>query len=137
VKKKVSIVLCLLLLLAVSGCSFSISTAKVADAVSCREVDGDGKPIGNTDVFTTEDTAMYVSAKVVNVPSDTKLTILWRYSDGTETSDVDTVVMTLDDSRYVYSDLTAQDGLPPGTYTAELYIDDREKPDQTVTMTVE
>ncbi len=135
-KKKVSVIVVLLLIVAIAGCSFSVSSAKVTDIVSCRDVDGDGKPIGVTDVFKPRDKVMYISALVQNVPSDTTVTIVWRYSDGEETIDVDTAVITLDESRYIYGNLTVENGFPVGTYTAEVYIDEREEPDQVATITV-
>jgi hypothetical protein len=79
---------------------------------------------------------MYISAKIVNGPAATTVSIVWRYSDGEATVDVDTAVIKLDDSRYIYSNLTSETGFPEGTYTAEVYIDDRTEPDQTATITV-
>ncbi len=134
--KKVSILICLLIMLSIAGCSFSFSSANVTDMVSCRDVDSDGKPIGITDVFRQNDTVMYISAKASNVPSDTTVSVVWRYDDGEETTDIDTAIIQLDDSRYIYSNLSSGTGFPAGTYIVEVYINDREEPDQTVTITV-
>ena len=135
--KKILVSVTILLIAALlAGCSFSVSSAKVTSVTPCRDVDTDGKPIGATDVFSTADTVMYVSALTANVPSDTTVTIVWQYSDGTETTDVDVVHITLDEARYIYSNLTSSSGFPSGTYTAEFYIDDRDEPDQAAVITV-
>ena len=135
-KKRFCVLVCLLLIITTVGCSFSFSSAKVTDIVSCRDVDSEGKPIGITEVFHTDDTVMYISALTANVPSDTTISIVWRYTDGEETIDVDTAVIKLDEARYIYSNLTVDSGFPVGTYTAEVYVNDREEPDQVATITV-
>ena len=135
-KKRFCVIACLFLIVVTTGCSFSFSSAKVTEIVSCRDVDSVGKPIGITEVFQTDDTVMYISALASNVPSDTTVTIVWSYSDGEETIDVDTAVTVLDDSGYIYSNLMVDSGFPVGTYTAEVYIDEREEPDQVATIIV-
>lgn len=135
--KKILFPVTILLIAALlAGCSFSVSTAKVTDVIPCRNVDADGKPVDATDVFSTADTVMYVSALTANVPSDTTVTIVWYYSDGTDTTTVDTVNIALNEARYIYSNLSSTSGFPVGTYTAEFYIDEREDPDQVAIITV-
>ncbi|NLB41680.1 MAG: hypothetical protein GX815_05360, partial [Clostridiales bacterium] len=102
----------------------------------CKSVDSDGKPVDETDVFSTSDTVMYVSALTANIPDDTIVRIAWKYNDGSEEYAVDEIELTIDEARYIQTHLNVDDGFPVGTYLAEFYINDREEPDKVATITV-
>lgn len=129
--KKLICICVVLSLFFISACGFS--TAKITDIVSTKSVDEDGKPTEVTSVFTPSDNYIYVSAKVKNAPSDTKVIVKWYLDD----KFVDKSTLEIDDSSYVYAYVGSKDGLPKGNYKSEMYINDREKPDQISTMVVE
>lgn len=132
-RKGIVFITVLLFIIAMVGCEFSISTAKITEAVPCKAVDAHKKPISPQDTFSTSDKAIFVSLKAENVPSGTKVHMHWYY----EGAEVGTYTAELDESMYLESHLYREEGLLPGTYEAEFYIDDREKPDQTIKVVVE
>ena len=135
-KKIFPLVLVFLFVTTLAGCSFSVSTANVKEVYPCKSVDSDGKPVDETDVFSTSDTVMYVSALTANITDDTIVRIAWMYNDGSEEYAVDEIELTIDEARYIQTHLNVEDGFPIGTYLAEFYINDREEPDKVATITV-
>lgn len=113
-----------------------MSTANVKEVYPCKSIDEDGKPVDETDVFSTSDTIMYVSALTANIPDETIVRIVWKYNDGNEEYLIDELELALDESRYIETHLDATDGFPVGIYTAEFYINDKGESDKVATITV-
>ncbi|MDD3613418.1 MAG: hypothetical protein WAP98_04155 [Caldicoprobacterales bacterium] len=134
--KRPLLLLVLLFVIVLSSCNFSVSTARVKEVYPCRSVDEDAKPVDETDVFSSSDTIMYVSALTANVPSDTRVKIVWKYNDGSGEQFIDDVELVLDKSRYIQTHLSSQEGFPQGTYIVEFFINDRQEPDKVANLTV-
>ena len=112
------------------GASCSFTSANVKNALMTTGIDDNYKPVDNVTEFNVGDMA-YMSAELHNAPDDTTITIIW-YCDGAELDRV-----SIDNQGQSDTMLSSNMGLPQaGDYTVEVYIDDREKPHQTVDFTV-
>jgi hypothetical protein len=135
-KRILMITLALALAVFTVGCSFSVSTAKIEDAIMTNSVDADGKPGEEVVSFTADAAMLYTSAKIRNAPDNTQIRIVWTYV--TENQLIDEIVVdsgTISD-RYIYSNLEPTAALPLGDYQVQYFIDDRETPDATVKFVV-
>jgi hypothetical protein len=85
--------------------------------------------------YSTAASEIIVYGILNNAPDDTVVTFVWYYGD----EEVDRVSFDANGSSgvYVYSTLPNPGEWPTGEYKAEIYIDEREKPDETVEFTVE
>lgn len=122
-------------LLLVTGCS--ATTANIDNAVMTNlntDFDDDGKPIDVVTNYSTNASEFVVWAELHNAPEDTTITFVWYY-EGDEFSSTDTTNEDLVETP-VYCTFTLSDVAPEGNYTVEIYIDDRDEPDQTVAFTV-
>jgi hypothetical protein len=134
--KSVSIVvpaLMVFLILAASGCEFSFSTAKLSEAVMCLSVNEDTKkPIGKTDVFSSDTPEIFCSVRLSHAPADTTIKSEWIYVKG-EVEDltdytIDEFSLTAEGTSYVSFSLTRPNtGFPKGDYMLKLLMDDEEK----------
>lgn len=136
-KRLVWIALALALAVFAVGCSFSISTAKIEDAIMTDMVDAEGKPGSTVTSYPADVEVLYTSAKILNAPDNTKIRIVWTYV--TEDQLIDTIELDSGDisDRYIYSNLTPTATLPLGDYQVEYFVEDRKEPDATVKFTVE
>lgn len=118
------------------GCSFSVSTAKIEDAIMTNTVDADGKPGEEVVSFPADAAVLYTSAKLMNAPDNTKIRIEWTYVTGNQP--IDSIELDSGDisSRYIYSNLEPTQLLPEGDYQVQYFVDDRKEPDATVKFVV-
>ena len=118
------------------GCSFSVSTAKIQDAIMTTSVDAEGKPGAAVTSFPADTEVLYTSAKILNAPDNTKIKIVWTYVTGNQL--IDSINLDSGDisDRYIYSNLTPTATLPLGDYQVEYFVEDRKEPDATVKFTV-
>ena len=118
------------------GCSFSVSTAKIEDAIMTNTVDADGKSGEEVVSFPADAAVLYTSAKLMNAPDNTKIRIEWTYVTGNQP--IDSIELDSGDisSRYIYSNLEPTQLLPEGDYQVQYFVDDRKEPDATVKFVV-
>ncbi len=123
------------LLVATAACSFSFTTANITDAKMTSAVVG-GAPADTVTSYPTDTPELIVTGVLNNAPSETTVTFVWYY----EGDEVYRTSNDMDEGNgvYVFGTLTNDLGVwPAGNYKAEIYIDEREKPDATVNFTVE
>ena len=122
-----------ILVLAGWGCEFSISTAKLSDAVLCFGVDVvTKKPLDKADVFSQDTPEIFCSVKLSNAPSETSVKSEWIYVKGEVESlsdyTIDEFTLSADGTTYISFSLTRPDtGFPKGEYVLKLFLDDEEK----------
>lgn len=111
------------------GASCSASSANIQNAVMSTAVDEDGKPVDSVTEF-AENTSVYASVELHNAPDDTNVTFVWYAGD----QKLDSVTVTnTETDQYMDSHIAA---LPSGSYTVEVFVDEREKADATLQFTV-
>ena len=135
-KRLAWIALALALAVFTASCSFSVTTAKIEDAIMTDMVDAEGKPGSTVTSYPADVEVLYTSAKILNAPDNTKIRIVWTYV--TEDQLIDTIELDSGDisDRYIYSNLTPTATLPLGDYQVEYFVEDRKEPDATVKFTV-
>jgi hypothetical protein len=130
-------VLLIILAIAIITMGCSVTTANVDNAVMTTlntDFDEEGRPVDMVANYNTNATEFMVWAELHNAPDNTTITFVWYYEGdkitSTETSNEDLVETS------IIGTLTLPNDWPEGNYTVEIYIDDREQPDQTVEFTV-
>lgn len=137
-----SSVLTLILLLAglaTTGCEFKASTANISEAKMAKGIDDKKQPVDPTTTFSTADKSIYAFVNLANAPAGTLVRAKWKSPDGGEKV---TDVQAGGDMNEVNFSLTTPNGLPPGAYKCEIYLDpsksdSTEKPEQTLDFTVQ
>ncbi len=121
-----SVLMLFLLTWLMMGASCSFSSANVKNALMTTAVDENNQPVDSVTEFDVGATA-YLSAELHNAPDDTTITFAWYY----EGEELDSV--SIDNQGLSDTMLSSNIVVPmEGSYTVEVYIDDREDPDQTV-----
>lgn len=135
-KHIVIVAFALALALFAAACSFSVSTAKIEDAIMTTYIDAEGKPGEEVVSYPADAAMLYASAKLRNAPDNTLIKFVWTYV--TENQLIDEVVVNSGDisDRYIFSNLEPTALLPEGDYKVEIFVDDREEPDATVKFVV-
>ncbi len=140
--KRFSAVVTLVLLASlVAGCSFSLSTANIPQAVLAKDVKGDTfEPVDPTSTFPTDQAVIHLIVTVANAPSDTKVKSVWTVVDVGDAAPANTKIdeaeVTMDGSRNVHFTLSepSSGAWPVGKYKVEVYLDD--KLDRTLEYTI-
>ena len=132
----VIVAIALALALFATACSFSVSTAKIEDAIMTESIDAEGKPGEEVVSFSADAAMLFVSAKLRKAPDNTQIMFVWTYV--TDNQLIDEVVVDSGDisDRYVFSNLEPTALLPEGDYQVEIFIDDRKEPDSSVKFVV-
>lgn len=111
-----------MLLLAITACNFSASTAKIKEAYTAREVNGKQEA---TTTF-NQDEVFFLVVNVANAPDDTITKAVWYAvnAEGVEPN------MVLKEFEYtgggeITFDLSNTNLWPVGTYKVELFLDDK------------
>ena len=110
------------LVLSSLACEFSASTAKISDAVMARDAEGNDP----TTTFAPEDT-FYCLVTLANAPDDTTVRAVWTAVE-VEGTNPNTVIdeSTVDSgSGTLEFNLTNSNLWPAGSYTVELYLNDK------------
>ena len=125
--------LMMLLILAGSGCEFRFSTAKLSEAVMCTSVEEDTKkPIGKTDVFSSDTPEIFCSVRISRAPAGTAIKSEWIYVRGEVENltdyTIDAFSLEAEGTSTVSFSLTRPNtGFPKGDYVLKLSLDDEEK----------
>lgn len=128
--KKLTITLILLVsAYALTACSVQFSTASVGNAQLCKTVSDKYEAIDPTTSFTKTDKEFHCLVQINNAPSDTKLRARWIAvnAPGMEANEklVETDLPAAG-GRHADFRLTAKNGLPPGAYKVEIYLNPQE-----------
>ena len=116
-----------IMLVSLAGCTgeFSVSTAKISDAVMAASINPNTQePVQKTNVFAPSTSVVYVCGKVSNAPSDTKVQSQWFYENEFITSAEITASGT---DTFSFSLAGPATGWPTGNYEVKLLIDGKEK----------
>ncbi len=116
-----------IMLVSLAGCTgeFSVSTAKISDAVMAASINPNTQePVQKTNVFAPSTSVVYVCGKISNAPSDTKVQSQWFYENEFITSAEITVSGT---DTFSFSLAGPATGWPAGNYAVKLLLDGREK----------
>lgn len=114
------------------GCSFSVTTAKIADAIMTDSIDANGMPGNTVTYYPSNADMLYTSAKILNAPDNTKIRIVWIYATDNDTFDEITLDSGDISDRYIYSSFEPSSALPEGDYEVQYFVGERTKPDATV-----
>ena len=122
-----------LLVLALSACSFSASTANISDAKMATDEDGKHP----TKVFSPDDT-FYCVARLDNAPKDTTVRAVWTAVkvEGAKPNTKIEEAKGKGGSSQLRFNLTNNGPWPPGKYEVELYLNDAKKPTKTLSFEV-
>ncbi len=122
-----------LLLVFLSGCEFSASTANIASAVMASDRAGSNA----TTEFAPEDT-FYAVLDLANAPDDTEVKAIWTAVDVGASAEpnqvIDDVVLTTGSGQVVF-DMTNNGVWPAGQYKVDLYLNNEL--DRTLDFSVE
>lgn len=122
------------LVLTLSACSFSASTAKISDAKMARDQDGK-QP---TQTF-SPDEPFYCIVELSNAPNDTEVRAVWtavKAEGATPNTKIDEAKTTSGSGQLQFN-LSNESPWPTGDYKVELYLNDDKKPTKTLTFEVQ
>ena len=128
--KRFSLLVTWLLLAGIfAGCSFSISTANIAQAVLAKDVKGDTfEPVEPTSTFPSDQAVIHLVVTVANAPSDTKVKTVWTAVDVGDAAPANTKIdeaeLTMDASGNAHFTLSLPNSgvWPAGKYKVEIYL---------------
>ena len=131
--KRFSLLVTWLLLAGIfAGCSFSISTANIAQAVLAKDVKGDTfEPVEPTSTFPSDQAVVHLVVTVANAPSDTKVKTVWTAVDVGDAAPANTKIdeaeLTMDASGNAHFTLSLPNSgvWPAGKYKVEIYLNDK------------
>ena len=122
------------LVLALSACSFSASSANISSAKMARDQDGK-QP---TKMFSPNE-QFYCIVELSNAPKDTKVRAVWTAVKA-EGADPDTKIdeaKTTSGSGQLQFNLSNEGPWPTGDYKVDLYLNDAKEPTKTLTFKVQ
>jgi hypothetical protein len=136
-----------LLALAMMGmaCGFHLSTARIVEAQLAREVNEKKEAVNPTTSFNSNDRVIHAVVRLANAPAETKVKARWLAVKVEGAPDnrliAETSIDAGGESNIVDFTLTpAENGLPPGDYKVDLYLNPREgeqsQPAKTLSFTV-
>lgn len=129
-KRALSFTLALLMILALSACDFSFSSANFANIKMASEINEDTlAPVNITKVFAPDSPIIYVTGEVKNAPSGTIVKAEWIYTQSDPDEAIGTGENEINDTTSVFEfHLTnGGDPFPVGTYNIKLYLDGKIK----------
>lgn len=124
-----------------AGCEFKASSANISDAKLSRSIDEQMQAVDPTTTFTTADKEVHATVMLANAPAETKVRAIWKGADGQPLVDP-TDVEAGGDKSNVHFTLTNANGLRPGQYTCDIYLDPMPSdsaaaPEKTLSFTVQ
>ncbi|MBI5956643.1 MAG: hypothetical protein HY871_06540 [Chloroflexi bacterium] len=110
------------------ACEFSVSTAKITNAVMAKDVKGANfDPVGITDTYPPDQKIFHAVVTVASAPSDTAVKAVWTAVDvgsaAAPNSKIDETEVKVEGSRNLHFTLTPDSGRwPSGTYKVDIYL---------------
>jgi hypothetical protein len=124
--------LVVLVAIVAAGCSFSISTANIQQAVLAKDVKGNNfEPVDPTTTFPVDQPMIHLVVNVANAPSDTKVKTVWTAVDVGDAAPANTKIdeaeVALDSSGTAHFTLSLPNSgaWPVGKYKVEVYLNDK------------
>jgi hypothetical protein len=123
-----------LLVLVLSACSFSASTAKISSAKMARDQDGK-QP---TETFSPGE-PFYCIVELSNAPKDTEVRAVWTAvkAEGAKPNTKIDEAKTTSGSGQLQFNLSNEGPWPTGDYKVDLYLNDAKDPTKTLTFKVQ
>jgi outer membrane usher protein FimD/PapC len=122
------------MMVALSACSFSASTANISNAKMATDQNGKHP----TKVFSPDQT-FYCVADLNNAPKDTKVKAVWtavKVQGAKPNTQIDEA-STKSGSGQLQFNLTNNGSWPTGDYKVDLYLNNAKKPTKTLTFKVQ
>jgi hypothetical protein len=141
---KIRILVSIMLAIAASGCQFSFSTARILDAQTSKQVNEKKEAVDPTSDFEATD-KIHCVVRLANAPSSTKIRAQWYAvnAQGQKPNEkLDETTMNEIGSNNIidFNYTPSPDGLPPGTYRVDIFLNPKDKgedkPAKTVTFNV-
>lgn len=108
----------IILLLALQACT--VSTAKIGEVKTCDSLaEEESMCKTDTTVFNVDTPEIYLTSELLNAPTDTEISMTWRYLEGSEPEIIDGITIKSPDysPSYPYTFLPKPDaGWPTGKY---------------------
>jgi hypothetical protein len=122
------------LILALTACSFSASSANISDAKMARDQDGKNP----TKTF-SPDEPFYCIVELSNAPNDTEVRAVWTAvkADGAKPNTEIDEAKTTSGSGQLQFNLSNEGPWPTGDYEVDLYLNDAKKPTKSLTFEVQ
>ena len=116
----------LLLVTAMSGCEFNVSTAHLENARLAKGVDENQNAVDTTRTFSTSDKEFHCLADLANAPDGTRIKAVWRVIKA-EGAAPDQVIVEKElqagsEMNKLHFSMTTETGFPPGDYRCDLYL---------------
>ena len=100
-----------------------IKTISISDAVTCKDVDANSKPLEITDTFDTGVKIIHLAFNVHNFTTKDQITAQWNYLETGETAYTTNTNPPADgEFNNIEFYLTHDKGLPSGKYNIEIYL---------------
>ena len=122
------------LVLVLTACSFSASSANISSAKMARDQDGK-QP---TETFSPNE-QFYCIVELSNAPDDTTVRAVWTAvkAEGAKPNTKIDEAKATGGSGQIQFNLTNQSPWPTGDYKVDLYLNDAKKPTKTLTFKVQ
>jgi hypothetical protein len=122
------------LVLVLSACSFSASSANISSAKMARDQDGK-QP---TKTFSPNE-QFYCIVELSNAPKDTKVRAVWTAvkAEGADPNTKIDEAKTTSGSGQIQFNLSNEGAWPTGDYKVDLYLNDAKEPTKTLTFKVQ
>lgn len=117
------------LILAMSACSFSASSANISSAKMATDEDGKNP----TETF-SPDEPFYCIVELSNAPNDTEVRAVWtavKAEDAKPNTEIDEAKITSGSGQLQFN-LSNQGPWPTGDYKVDLYLNDAKEPTKTL-----
>jgi len=99
---------------------------EIEEAVICKNVDSEYKPLEPTTVFPPETSIVWASVKINNMTTKDKITARWNYLETKELIDSTDFTTDAAGSGYIGFSLTIESGFPEGRYNAVIFLNDEQ-----------
>jgi outer membrane usher protein FimD/PapC len=121
------------LVLVMSACSFSASSANISSAKMSTDEDGKNQ----TETFSPNE-PFYCIVELSNAPNDTKVRAVWTAvkAEGAKPNTKIDEAKTTSGSGQLQFNLSNQGPWPTGDYKVDLYLNDAKEPTKTLTFKV-
>jgi hypothetical protein len=105
------------------ACAISAGPPAIGEVVVAKSLTADYKPVGPISTYTSDDTVINISVEVQNVVVGNTVVVKYKLN-GEDYKTLNTTA-NKDGSGYYGFTLTADVGLQPGDYTADVYLNDQ------------
>lgn len=121
----VGVLIIMFVIAALNGGEVNFSSANVAEAYMASQInESTSEPVVKTESFSQSDTIIYATARIKNVPSDTKVSAIWYYIPTGDSLRSENDIVA-DSDMWVQFSLANEKGFIPGEYKVEILLNDK------------